>query len=243
MTTEVKEGAKFRVKSANAKDWKAVVSAIESLVEEATFTIEQEGVMFRAMDPSHVGLIDLHWGPKSFESFQCDKADKFTLHVEDFRKIIDRAGNDSFEICRTDKEELSIREGSNREFQLHLLSYTGSESPLPKLNFDSKFTLDSDQFKSIMQDISTLSAHMKISTQENKIIIQGKADEGSAKVELEQKDKFDKASSAVYSLEYLQKLCKPFSGEIKFSLSTKMPLKMSLMDGTVDVYLAPRSME
>ena len=243
MAQQLKETTKFRVKSANAKDWKSIVSAVETLMEEANFTVDKDGFKFRAMDPSHIAMIDVKWSPKSFESFQCEKSDSFGLRLEDFRKLIDRAGNDSFEISREDKQELIIREGQNREFQLHLVDADVRDSPLPKLNLDSRFVLDSDQFDSIMKDVAAISNHIKISTEGNKLIFEGRSDQGKARVELEQKEKFTNPASSTYSLEYLQKLCKHFSGEIKFAFSSKMPLKISFLEGVLDLFLAPRVSE
>ena len=39
-------------------EWKAVTASIQTLVEEATFDVSNDGISFRAMDPSHVALVD-----------------------------------------------------------------------------------------------------------------------------------------------------------------------------------------
>ncbi|MGH9917928.1 MAG: proliferating cell nuclear antigen (pcna), partial [Nitrososphaerales archaeon] len=43
----------FFAKTAGSQEWKAVAAAIKTLVEEATFEVSSEGLVFRAMDPSH----------------------------------------------------------------------------------------------------------------------------------------------------------------------------------------------
>ena len=51
----------FGAKTSGSDDLKAIISAISTLVEEATFVATAEGITFRGMDPSHVALIDISW--------------------------------------------------------------------------------------------------------------------------------------------------------------------------------------
>ena len=62
----------FLAKTATANEWKAIAAAVKTLVEEATFEANVEGLTFRAMDPSHVALVDLSLPNSSFSSFDCD---------------------------------------------------------------------------------------------------------------------------------------------------------------------------
>ena len=57
----------FSAKTNGADEWKAIISAISTLVEEATFEATVEGISFRGMDPSHVALIDINWPNSAFE--------------------------------------------------------------------------------------------------------------------------------------------------------------------------------
>ncbi len=98
-----------------------MTSAIQTLVEEATFDVNQDGITFRAMDPSHVALIDLFWPSADFQKFSCEKPDRFTVRMEDFSKLIRRAENkDSVEISREGSESLNVKmsNGYKREFEL-----------------------------------------------------------------------------------------------------------------------------
>ena len=62
----------FSAKTNGADEWKAIISAISTLVEEATFEATVEGISFRGMDPSHVALIDINWPNSAFEKYNCD---------------------------------------------------------------------------------------------------------------------------------------------------------------------------
>ena len=67
----------FVAKTRSPEEWKAITSAISTLVDEATFEVSVEGISFRGMDPSHVALIDIHWPNSAFEGYKCDTALKF----------------------------------------------------------------------------------------------------------------------------------------------------------------------
>ena len=110
-------------KTSSAVEWKAVASAIKTLVEEATFEASSESLIFRAMDPSHIALVDLMWPAVAFEKYECDKPFKFSIRVEDFVKLIGRTDSkDSIELTSTEEDALLLRlmNGYKREFRIHL---------------------------------------------------------------------------------------------------------------------------
>ena len=81
----------FSAKTGGSEEWKAVISAISTLVEEATFEATGEGIAFRGMDPSHVALIDIAWPNSAFEKYVCDQDVKFGVRIDEFSKLIKRA--------------------------------------------------------------------------------------------------------------------------------------------------------
>ena len=76
----------FSAKTSGSEEWKAVISAISTLVEEATFEATVEGISFRGMDPSHVALIDISWPNTAFERYECDGDIKFGVRIDEFSK-------------------------------------------------------------------------------------------------------------------------------------------------------------
>ena len=238
-----------------------MTASIQALVEEATFDVSNDGISFRAMDPSHVALVDLFWPSAGFEKFECEKADKFTVRVEDFAKLIKRADSkDNIEISRHGSDSLILRLGAKREFELHLVESSQGSTPLPKLNFDSKFSLLEPAFDGVLNDISVVSNHITIDVSKDKEQIQfsGKGDTGKASIVLDKTNgdvtqiEVNKESKATYSIEYLLKITKAAgsaSDTINFEYSSKMPLRMEFKlgesgkSGRIHFYLAPRVQE
>ena len=80
----------FSVSTNSPDEWKVVTSAISTLVDEATFEANVEGLLFRGMDPSHVALIDIHWPNSAFQKFNCNDSIKFGVRIDEFSKLIRR---------------------------------------------------------------------------------------------------------------------------------------------------------
>ena len=245
------------------------MSTLQNLTEEAAFDIDSSGVRFRAMDPSHVALIDLVWEAAGFEKFEFQgKGDRFAVRVEDFAKIIKRADkNDSITISRNgspsssstvaSSEALQIKLGEHRNFEFHLLDRASvSSTPLPKLSLVSKFSIMSTAFERVLDDISAVSNHVTISAEPGgTLTFSGKGDAGNAKVIFSQGElaKFESpvASDSVYSVEFIQKVLKPASSSsevVEFSFASKMPLAASVNVGDpsksklkLTFFLAPRT--
>ena len=239
----------FLMKCQTSYEWKAIVSTLQNLTEEASFDVDSSGVRFRAMDPSHIALIDLVWEAGGFEKFEfrgkAGEKDRFAVRIEDFAKIIKRADrNDSVTISRngsssSSSDALQIKLGEHRNFEFHLLERDSASTPLPKLDLVSKFSISSAAFERVLDDISALTNHVRITAQPGgTLTFSGKGDAGSAKIVFAQGElaKFDspQESDSVYSLEYIQKVLKPASsssGVVEFSFGSKMPLAASVNVG------------
>ena len=174
----------FLAKTATPSEWKEIASCVSALVDDATFEVSSDGITFRAMDPAHVALIDILWPSSAFEKFECTKADKFTVRIEDFAKLIRRSeARDIVEISRSGDESIILKVGNEfyrREFELHLLDSSAKSSPIPRLSFDAKFVMSYSTFAQALNDISTVSNHITIRTSKDRVSFSGKGDVGKA---------------------------------------------------------------
>lgn len=246
----------FLAKTSTSGEWKVVSSVVLTLVDEATFEASPEGITFRAMDPSHVALVDLSWPSLAFEKYECDAPFKFSVKMDDFAKLIKRAdAKDSIEIATTNDENIILRilNGYGREFLLHLIESTYGSTPLPKLTFNIKSIIAKKAFESMLNDISVVSDHVTIDTSNDKLVFYGKGDIGSGSVTLERTTQdvleleVKENSKATYNIEYLSNIIKAIgsaSDTVVLEYSSKMPirleLKLSDLGGKIHFYLAPR---
>ena len=243
----------FSAKPNSSDEWKAIISAISTLVEEATFEATVEGVSFRGMDPSHVALIDISWPNSAFEKYSCDGDIKFGVRIDEFSKLIKRAEKkDGIEINLSDDNMLHVSVGKNKKYKMRLIESSASDTPLPKIDYDSKITLSSSRLDKILGDIDVVSDYLSIKTTQKNVEFSGKGDAGEATINLE-KDTEDveeisvsQESSGTYSLEYLDPIVKAVGGTadtIICEFSSEKPLRIEFKVtniGRIHFYLAPR---
>jgi len=245
----------FVAKSGSASEWKVVAAAIKTLVEEATFDATNEGLTFRAMDPSHVALVDLLIPGSSFEAYSVDKPFKFSLRVEDFVKLMGRSdAKDTVEISSTPDDTIVMKftNGYKREYTIHLIETSTGAAPLPKLEFDTKITLTKNVFERVLSDISVVSDQVTIHALKDNLTFSGKSDVGQASIALDKNGadilelQVGSESRATYNVDYLLSIVKAIStaDTIVCEYSSKKPVKLNFrlnqQGGRLDYYLAPR---
>ena len=243
----------FSAKTNTPDEWKAIISAVSTLVEEATFEATVEGVSFRGMDPSHVALIDISWPNSAFEKYICDGDIKFGVRIDEFSQLIKRADKkDSIEINISDDNMLYVSIGKNKKYKMRLIESSASDTPLPKISYDSKITLSSSRLDKILGDIDVVSDYLSIKTTPKNVVFFGKGDAGEATISLEkgtdelQEISVSQESSGTYSLEYLDPIVKAVGStadSIICEFSTEKPLRIEFKVtniGRIHFYLAPR---
>jgi len=243
----------FSAKTSGSEEWKAVISAVSTLVEEATFEATVEGISFRGMDPSHVALIDIKWPNTAFEKYECDGDIKFGVRIDEFSKLIKRADkSNQIEINISDDNMLLVTVGKNKKYKMRLIESSASDTPLPKIPYDSKISLTSSTFDKILGDVQVVSDYLIVSTAEIQAEFSGKGDSGEVNIILEKnKDELTELdvqadSSGTYSLEYIIPLVKAVGTTVEtitceFSSAKPLRIEFKVANlGRIHFYLAPR---
>ena len=242
----------FSAKTSGSDEWKAILSAISTLVEEATFEATSEGITFRGMDPSHVALIDISWPNSAFEKYESDGDIKFGVRIDEFSKLIKRADkSEPIEISITDNM-LLISIGKNKQYKMRLIESSDTDTPLPKIPYDTKIGLATMLFDKILGDVQVVSDYLTIKATATKAEFSGKGDSGEVLISLQkQQDELSEItvkeeSTGTYSLEYLNPIVKAVgtaSGSIICEYSSAKPLRIEFKVanmGRIHFYLAPR---
>ena len=243
----------FSAKTSGSDDLKAIISAISTLVEEATFVANAEGITFRGMDPSHVALIDISWPNSAFEKYECDNDIKFGVRVDEFSKLIKRAEKqDSIEIGISEDNLRLVTIGKNKKYKMRLIESSASDTPLPKIPYDAKIGLMSSAFDKILGDVQVVSDYLTIKATTSKAEFSGKGDSGEVVIDLEKGMEqltdisVKQESIGTYSLEYLNPVVKAVGtrgGGVRCEYSSAKPLRIEFKVaniGRIHFYLAPR---
>lgn len=238
--------------------WKSISSAITTIIDEAHFEATPEGLQFRSMDPSHVALIDISCPAAAFEKYECSSPVKFGFRVNDFAKVVKRAGSgDSIELTVQDSMLTVKTSGSySRTYKLKLIeSSGGSSTPIPKLSFENKLVMAPATLDKILSDIEVVESKVTIeTTQDRQAIFSTNSDLGEAKITIDDKSGVDnlkeisvtQPSKATFSTEFITKLVKAVgssSEEIVTEYAANKPLKMTFALPNavkVEFFMAPR---
>ena len=243
----------FSAKTSGSDEWKAVISAVSTLVEEATFEATVEGISFRGMDPSHVALIDINWPNSAFEKFDCDSDIKFGVRIDEFSKLIKRADKSNpIEINISEDNMLLVTIGKNKKYKMRLIESSASDTPLPKIPYDSKITLPASTFDKILGDVQVVSDYLTINSSKSQAEFSGKGDSGEVNIVLgKNKEELTELevkadSSGTYSLEYIIPLVKAVGTTVEtitceFSSAKPLRIEFKVANlGRIHFYLAPR---
>ena len=241
-------------KLSNVAEWKAIVSGIGSIVDEAMFIISATGITFRGMDPAHVSLLDVTFPKESFESYD-SKDTFFSINIEDFKAILNSCSNeDVLTLSISGAHNMKIISGGaiHMEFNLKLLDRTQANQPLPKINPTVQAVITPAAFAQILAQLNILSDYISMKSKGSKLIFKSSGDFGDGTLTLNKGSdelvtlEVTKDAESIYSLEYMTKIIRDIgkaSESISLEFSDQHPMHMTFAMPSkikIDYYLAPR---
>jgi proliferating cell nuclear antigen len=246
----------FKLKVADAKLMRDMITSISILVDEATFKLDAEGLKLRAMDPSRVAMVDFEWPKAIFDEYICTEPTKMCINISELLKLIKRAGKDeTVELGLDDKTGkllVKITGRYGRSFTMPTLEASEEEVPTPKLTFNVKVKATADGLSQAIEDAQLVSDHVKVEADAEKLTLNASGDLMGAEItlpkgsdtvlELEVKE----PSKATFSLSYLSEIIKSASATSDIAtleFSSDMPIKLDFQqvkEGRLTFFLAPR---
>ena len=231
------------------KEFKTCFSAIQALLEEATFDVTEEGIKFKGLEPSNVCFISVDFPKDKFVKYDCGGDTKFTVRTNEFLEIMKRAKNDEELTFEMDDKinALQIYIGGKKHYVVPLLSM---EKEAPKTNFklQSKTTLNFADLSDYVKDIKVVAENFVVETDGTKLKLSGKGDGGNVNVDVEgdvtQNEDGDLRGE--YTLEYLFNMIKTISGGFETVIlehGNNLPLKLTFdseTTGTLVYVQAPK---
>uniref|UniRef100_A0A7C5XP14 DNA polymerase sliding clamp n=1 Tax=Ignisphaera aggregans TaxID=334771 RepID=A0A7C5XP14_9CREN len=124
---------------ADARIWRYVLRTLADYMETIGIRIHpSEGVRIKAMDPSHVMLIDFYIPVSAFEEYNVEKEATLLINLENTSKILRRASKSDKLMVLSDGSKLVLgfisKGGTLRSFITPLLS--GSYEEVPELSLE-----------------------------------------------------------------------------------------------------------
>jgi len=246
----------FRAKISDAKLLRDTITAISTLVDEATFNITPEGIKLRAMDPSRVAMIDFEMPKTVFDEYTADTPTKMCINITELLKLLRRTSKDeSVELTldeKTGRLNVGIKGRYDRTFNMPTLEATEEEVPTPKITFNVRAKATTEGLNEAIQDVQLVSDHVRIEMDNEKMTMRATGDLMGATVELKKGSdalldlEAKEPSKATFSLSYLSEIVKTAAATSDIAtleFSTDMPIRIDFQqpkEGKLTFYLAPR---
>jgi proliferating cell nuclear antigen len=249
----------FELRFLDARVWRYALAAVADLVDIGAVGVTSEGLMIRAMDPSHVALIEFHVPSAGFEVFDAEGEVNIPVSFEDFSKILKRASKRDELALEYDGQrfwvELITPQGIGRRFSIPMLSSSAVEKvPELKIDFPVRSKMYPQAFYSAYKVFSEVGEVITFSSTPEGLRISGSSETAEAEIILtlegggllEHQHSGGDVEKASYTIDYFDKVAKASSiaEETSIAFGTDRPCEVALSmprGARLVLYVAPRS--
>ncbi|GGP21020.1 DNA polymerase III sliding clamp [Thermocladium modestius] len=239
----------------DAREWAAIVDAIAVLIEEATFSVAQDGLRLRALDPSRTSMVDLFIPKEAFEEYpDVGSEEHIGINFNDLKKVLKRSRKDDKVMLETDNGKLKVKlvGKAARTITMPMLDIGMEQLPTPKVVFTVTAKLASDALDQAIKDVEIIADAIKFEGKEDGIYVKASSDKGDVEVKFEKEGdvmfEYDlkETAAAVYSTDYLADAvarASSISDIVTLEFATQKPIALTFeipMGGKLAYYIAPR---
>ncbi|MFP3044749.1 MAG: proliferating cell nuclear antigen (pcna) [Thermocladium sp.] len=239
----------------DAREWTSIVDAVAVLIEEATFTVAQDGLRLRALDPSRTSMVDLFIPKEAFEEYPAiDGEEHIGMNFNDLKKVLKRSRKDDKVVMEVDGGKLKVKliGKATRTITMPLLDIGVEQLPAPKAVFTVMAKLASDALDQAIRDVEIIADAVKLEGKEDGIYVKASSDKGDLEIKFEREGdvmfEYDLKESAAstYSIDYLADITSKaasISDIVTLEFATQKPIALTFeipMGGKLAYYIAPR---
>ena len=242
-----------RIVFSDARAWRYLMTAIGKIIEEGVLRFTEKGVTLRAMDPSHIVMVDLSMPRAVFEEYEISGVKNVGINFNDLVKILRRATkNDRLGLeLREEKIAVMFLGSSERMFVLPTLSISEEKLPEPRIPFKVSARITSSTFRDVLKDVDPVAETLKFVCEKGVFKVIGKGSRGEAEVVLTEESgalidlSVEEKAEASYSIEYFKNIvpASQASDTTTIKFATNMPCRLDFElvgEGRLTFYIAPR---
>jgi len=238
----------------DAKRWRDILGVTKTLLEEAEFKISSEGMKLRAMDSSHVAMVDLDLPTAFFDKYECNNTMELRINVDNVLDLLDNMGpNESMELNYSEEQArlvIHLRGTYERVFSVTTLAVEKEFEREPSVTFKVRAQVETASLKKVIIDSLKIGDHIFIEADTNIVTFRTAGLNGDV-VSTLRKDEpplselsVSENSKANYSLELLGNIIKNASQvsdvvQMEYSTSQVLRLGLVLPQGKLQFYLSP----
>lgn len=237
----------------DAKAFKGAMSAVETLVEEATFKVDPEsGVSLAALEPAKTAMV-LVILPRPFFSELKAEGERFVgVNFTELMRILKRVK--ATETIGLTLEEANLRleiaGHYTRRFKLPLLSGEPFKMKELKVDFKAGVRIEAKRFPSMVKDLSLVGNEVEIEIEGSKASYRARGHRRESEIEITKEDPIlvdiwaEEPSKSTYSLAYLDRISNPadIAHDMTMELANNTPMRIRYSLGfegaSITYYLA-----
>ncbi len=244
----------FTLELENARNFKKCIKALNTLVNEGQFKIDEEGIQLKAMDPSQIAMVNFQLPKSAFSEFEVPEENMIGLNFDDLNDRTKRSRpEDSLELTLANsgsRLKLKFQGKIKREFDQPLLDLSKGTADEPSIDYGTEVKLNGSTLKENLKDANLVSSHVNLKATSEEFIIEAKGDNGNLHTTIGKDDdpildyKVDSEEKAMFPIDYLNNILAgaTSSSIVTMNLKKDAPLKLryGIGDATLTYYLAPR---
>ena len=228
-----------------------VVGAVSIIIDEVKFHVSPEGVALKAVDQSHVAMIDLSLRSKAFEEYKATEMD-MGIDVSKISEVLKLAGpEDVISMSYNEETRKLLFKVGNISRTAALLDTAGMTDPkVPSLNLPAKVVIKSMDLDKGIKGAGSISDHVTLTAESSGFELSAEGDTDAVNLKLPKEllvsvDCKEKVKS-VFSLDYFSNMVKAARSveAVSINMGTDYPVKVDFDiaedKGHVSYLLAPR---
>jgi len=251
--------ADLELRFRDARVWRYAVSSIEKIIDEGVFIADEEGLRLRALDTSHVAMVDFNFPREAFSEYELgDSEVAFGVSFKEFLRVLRRALKDDELVLKVEGNYIvvvfeSFQRGK-RMFKVPQIHLTVEKLGEPRIEFTVKAKMLGTTFRDSIKDLEVIGETLRIqaSEDERKIIMTSVGDIENAEVELSVDNQslldlevLEPEVAASYSLEYFSEMLSAaqVADSVSLLYASYAPARVDIeygAGGRLTFYVSPR---
>lgn len=244
----------MKARFSDATVWRYVITGISKVIKEGVFKADEDGLKLRAIDPSHVIMIDLNFPSSAFTEYEAS-GEKIPINLEELGKVLRRARSNDILYLQLEDNMLHVvfERGMVRRFGLPLIELEEEELGEPRLDLKASAKMVADHFREAIRDIEMLGDNLTFYTDGIRLVISNESEMGKAEIEMTREAglllslESEGEQRSSYSLDYISGIL-PAAQKADFvtiQFAKDIPCKITFelpQGGWLSAYVAPRTL-
>lgn len=239
----------------DARIWRYMVASVEKILDEGVFVATPEGLSLRALDTSHIVMVDLFYPREAFIDYTIER-DVVEVGVSFgvLAKVLRRAGKNDELILGVEGSSLTVEfKGRGvRRFRIPLIHLTYEKLPEPKIAFTVKAKMLGSIFKDVIKVLKPIADSITLKAfEDGRLVFIGRGDVASGEIELSLDKQtlleinVESEDESSYTMEYFEYMrsASQVADTITIQYAQEAPVRVDLEypgGGRLTFYVSPR---